>query len=171
MITQLYPVYSRPAVNFLDALAGTGAPLTPPFAGGPINNLYGLPPWGNRRYLIRAIEYLAEPAGGQFVGAPGLEFDFWGSAAGLTNVIATDTFISRYQFASVNGVQFNAVGLYRFYVDGLAIPYYDLDTASAIAPPTLHVAVQNVDIVPKAAGAAGAIACTFWVQPMELVQG
>lgn len=160
----LFPVASKGTVNFLEALAATGSTFTPPFVGTAINNLAGVPPSGSRRFLIRAIEYLA-------MEAVGLEFDFFGSSVGPTANVDTDNFIARYQFASANGVQYAGAGLYRFYVDGLAIPYYDLDTANSVTPPTLHVGVQNVDTVAKSAGAPGAIACTFWLEPNLGVQG
>ena len=160
----LFPVVSLPTVNFTEALLAAATTFTPPFVGTALNNIPGVPPIGSRRFLIRAIEYLC-------VQQVGLEFDFWGSATGLTNAIATDTFISRYQFASVNGVQFNGTGLYRFYVDGLSIPYLDLDTINSVTPPSLHVAVQNVDTIAKSANAAGAIAVTFWLEPQFGSQG
>lgn len=163
-MTQLFPVRSDPTVNFLPALAAAGGTLTPPFTGGAINNLYGLPSWGSRWCLVRAISYVA-------VENIGLEFDFWAKAAGNTGVIGTQAFLSRYQFTKANGVQFNGAGLYNYYVDGLAIPYLDLDTVGSLNPPTLHVAIQNVDTVAKSANAAGAVACTFWVEPMTAVQG
>lgn len=160
----LYPVVSSPTVNFLDALAAAGSSFTPPFIGTAINNLPGVPPINSRRYLIRGIEYLA-------MENVGLEFDFWASAAGLTNLVATDTFLGRYQFASANGAQFNSVGLYRYFAWGLDLPYYDADTINTTTSPSLHVAVQNVDTVAKSADVAGAIACTFWLAPMTSVQG
>lgn len=153
----LYAVSSKPTVHFLDALAAAGTSFTPPFVATAINNIPGVPPIGSRRFLIRAIEYLS-------VQNVGLEFDFFGSAAGLTNVIATDTFISRYQFASANGVQVGGAGLYRSYVDGLAIPWFDADTINTPTPPSLHVLAQNCDTVAKLGDAAGAIAVTFWLQ-------
>lgn len=159
-----FPVYAVPTVNFLEALAAASGSLTPPFTGSAINNLAGVPPIGSRRFLIRAIEYLAKEN-------VGLEFDFFGSAAGPTTDPATDTFIGRYQFASANGVQYNSAGLYRYYVDGLAIPYLDLDTANSTTPPTLHVGVQNADTVAKSADVAGAISVTFWLEPMLGSQG
>lgn len=160
----LFPVYSVATVNFLEALAAAAMSFTPPFVGSAINNLPGVPPSGSRRFLIRAIEYLA-------VQNVGLEFDFFGSSVGPTLDPATDTFIARYQFASANGVQYNGAGLYRYYVDGLAIPYFDLDTANSVTPPTLHVGVQNIDTVAKSADVPGAIACTFWLEPNLGVQG
>lgn len=156
----LFPVQSRPTTDFLTALAAAGAPLTPPFVGTVVNNIPGLPNVGPKRYLIRGIEYLA-------VQNIGLEFDFFNSATGLTNAIGTDGFISRYQFAAANGVQFNSTGLYRYYVDGLAIPYIDLDAVNSQVPVLLHVAIQNIDIVAKSADAAGAIQATFWCEPMQ----
>lgn len=165
-MTYLFPVSSRPTVNFLEALAAAGSTLTPPFIGTAINNLYGVPNTASRRFLIRAIQYLA-------VENVGLEFDFYASATSGVAAIGTDTFIARYQFASVNGVQYNSAGIYQYYVDGLTIPYVDADWlgSSAINQPLLHVGVQNIDTVAKSADAAGAIATTFWLEPMTGVQG
>ncbi len=160
----LYPVVSKPTVNFLDALAAASSSFTPPFIGTAINNLPGVPPLNSRRYLIRGIEYLA-------MENVGLEFDFWSSAAGLTNVIGTDTFLGRYQFASANGVQFNSTGLYRYFAWGLDLPYRDDDTINTENSPTLHLALQNVDTVAKSGDEAGAVAITVWLVPMTTVQG
>jgi hypothetical protein len=160
----LYPVNALPTVNFLEALGAAAGFNTPPFVGTAMNNIPGVPAIASRRFLIRAIEYLC-------VQQVGLEFDFFNSATGLTNVIGTDGFISRFQFATVQGQQFNSValggGLFRFYIDGLAIPYVDLDTINTVNPPTLHVAAQNVDTVAKSAGAGGAVNATFWLEPMQ----
>lgn len=160
----LFPVYSKGTVNFLEALIAASASFTPPFVASAINNLAGVPPVGSRRFLIRAIEYLAKEN-------VGLEFDFFGSSTGPTTDVDTDTFIARYQFASSNGVQYNGAGLYRYYVDGLAIPYFDLDTANSVTPPTLHLGIQNIDTTAKSADAAGAIAVTLWLEPNLGMQG
>jgi hypothetical protein len=158
--TFVHPVPSNPTLHFLEALGAAGSTFTPPFVGGPIYNLPGLVK-GVYRYLIRSIEYLA-------VEQVGLEFDFWNSATGLTNLVATDSFIARFQFGSVNGQKFNNTGLFRFYIDGLAIPYFDADsTLNANVVPSLHVAVQNVDTVAKSVSPAGAVAVTFWLEPMQ----
>ena len=126
--------------------------MTPPYAGSAITNLPGLPPSGSRRFLIRAIAFTA-------VQNVGLEFDFFSGASG--------SFLSRYQFGKTDGVQLNGSGLYNYYVDGLAIPYVDLDTVSGTlpAPPTLHLALQNCDTVAKSADASGAVTITIWVEP------
>ncbi len=87
-----------------------------------------------------------------------MEFDCFSGAAG--------GFVSRYQFSKADGVQLAGAGLYNYYVDGLAIPYQDLDTSSSPTPPSLHVAIQNVDTVAKSAGAGGAVSVTIWVEPM-----
>ncbi len=160
----IYPVVSKPTVDFLDALGAAANAFQPPFVGGPVNNLPGVPPVNSRRYFIRGIEYLATEN-------VGLEFDFFSSASGLTNVIGTDTFLARYQFASSNGVQFNGTGLYRYFSWGLDLPYYDDDTLNTTTSPSLHVAIQNVDTTAKSAGAPGAITCRFWLTPMTTVQG
>lgn len=160
----LFPVQSVPVLNFTEGLLGAANTFQAPFVGGPINNLGGVPPLNGRRYFIRGIEYTA-------MENVGLEFDFWATATGLTADPATDTFLGRYQFASANGVQFNGTGLWRYMAWDLGLPYFDLDTLNTVTPPTLHVAVQNVDTVAKSAGVPGAIAVTFWLAPMQTVQG
>lgn len=153
----LFPVQSVGTVNFLPALAAAAGTFTPPFAGTAINTINGVPPIGSRRFLIRAISWTA-------VENIGLEFDFYSRAAG-------GVFLGRYQFASVNGVQLNGAGLFNYYVDGLALPYFDDDTINTINPPTLHVAAQNIDTVAKSANAAGAVVAIFWLEPQAGVQG
>ncbi len=158
--TYLFPVYSNPMTQFTEALGAAAVSFTPPFVASAMYNLQGVPPIAGRQYLIRAIMYEAAQ---NF----GLEFDFFGSALGLTNVLGTDTFISRYQFSASNGAPIGAGALYRYYVDGLAIPYYDLDSANSVNPPTLHVVAQNDDTVAKSASPAGGMQATFWLEPMQ----
>jgi len=157
MITTLYPVQSIGSVHFLQALAAAGGSLTPPFVGTPINNIPGVPPIRERRFLIRTISYTG-------IEQVGLEFDFFADAAGTI-------FLGRYQFASSNGWQLNALGLFTFYVDGLAIPYWDKDRANTQDPPRLHVAAQNVDLIAKSIGELGTVVLTVWLEPMQSVQG
>jgi len=150
------PVPSRPATDFTVALAAAASSLTPPFAGTAIANIPGLPPWGPRRFLIRALSYTA-------VQRVGLAVDFYARATG--------GFLARYLFASGDLAQLNGAGLYSAYVDGLEIPYADLDTLESVSPPTLHVAVQNADTVAKSADAARAITLTVLVEPMQTPAG
>lgn len=153
----LYPVIAVGTINFLEALAQN--------AVGAMNNLYGLPRQGSQRFFIRAIECATMENFGP-------EFNFFGSAAGFTTNPDTDTFIARYGFVDAMGERMGGAGLYRYYVDGLAIPYFDLDAAnSAEINPLLHVKLQNISATGKSANAAGAIAATFWVSPMQTVQG
>lgn len=152
----LHPVTSRPTVDFLAALAAASGALTPPFAGSAITNLPGVPRTGSRRFLVRALSYTA-------VENLGLEFDFYSRATG--------TFLARYAFTKADAQQQNATGLYTAYVDGLAIPYLDLDTASSPTPPTLHLALQNVDTVAKSASAGGAVTVTAWLEAMDGTKG
>jgi len=158
--TFLAPVQSVETVNFLEALAGAAVTGTPPFVASAMNNLNGVPAIGSRRFLIRAIQVLA-------VQNFGPEFNFFGSAAGKTTDPATDTFISRFGFTSAMGEQIGGAGLFRYYIDGLAIPYLDLDTINTVNPPTLHVVLQNIDTVAKSANAPGQLTATFWLEVMQ----
>ena len=145
----LFPVTSKATVNFLEALI-TGAAT-------PMNNLPG-PRSGSYRFLIRAI---AVDAMEQF----GPEFWFFSRAAGVTADPDTDDFLSKWQFTDGMAAQIGSAGLWRYYADGLAIPYVDLDALNTINPMNLHVILQNGSATPKSANAAGAIATTFWLEP------
>lgn len=150
----LYPITSRPTVDFTAALAAASGSLAPPFTGSAITTLVGLPPWGSRRFVIRALSYTA-------VQNLGLAFAFFSAAAGGAS------FLSRYQFTKADAVQQNSTGLYTAYIDGLAIPYMDADTSGTTDPPTLHLALQNVDTVAKSSGSGGAVVVTVWLEPMD----
>lgn len=150
MNTFVYPVTSDPAVNFLEALAQNAASA--------MNILYGVPPVFSRQYLIRAIEVTTKEAYGP-------ELNFFSTAAGLTTDPATDTFLSRWGFLSSMAERIGATGLYRYYVDGLAIPYFDGDTINSVNPPSLHVILQNISATAKSADATGASKMTVWLQP------
>jgi hypothetical protein len=159
--TFLHPVSSVETVNFTEALAQN--------AKSAMNNLLGMPLTAGRRYLIRALQVLAKENYGP-------ELNFFGKAAGLTVDPATDFFISRFGFTSAMGEQLGAAGLWRYYNDGLAIPYMDLDWLnaasaggpnSAVAPPSLHVVLQNIDTIAKSAAAAGNTQVTVWLEPMQ----
>lgn len=147
----VYPVTSVATVNFLEALAQNAASA--------MNILYGVPPIFSRRYLIRAINVLTREAYGP-------ELNMFATAAGNTTDPATNTFISRWGFISANAERIGGTGLYNYYVDGLAIPYYDLDTVNTENPPSLHVILQNLSATAKSANDTGATKVTVWLQPM-----
>ena len=146
----LFAVDSVPTVNFTEALAQNAASA--------MNILYGVPPQFARRYTIRAIEVTA-------VDNFGPELNFFASAAGFTTDPNTDNLISRWGFISSMGEQIGGSGLWRYYVDGLAIPYHDKDTANSVNPPTLHVILQNISANVKNASPAGAIKVRVWMTP------
>lgn len=57
-------------------------------------------------------------------------------------------------------------GLYRYYKDGLAIPYTNINTPLEDKPSALHLGLVNAGKVRKEAGEKGSIAITVWVEPM-----
>lgn len=148
----VFPVASRPTVNFLEALTTNQASA--------MNNLPGVPPVGSRRYYIRAIEAVCK----QQIGP---QFNFFATAAGNTTDPSTNTFLSRWGFLDSFGAQIGGTGLYNYYVDGLAIPYRDDDTINTVNPPKLHVILQNTSATSKSANATGALSVTFWLEPMK----
>jgi len=148
----LHPVTSNPAAHFREALVTNAAT--------PVNALPGVPNIGSRRYTIRAIQCLA-------IDNLGPQFLFFASAAGLTNVVTTDRLISWWMFTAASGIRIAGAGLWRYYIDGLAIPYYMDGSGNSPTPPTLNVALQNVGATTKAAGDPGLVSATFWLQPQS----
>lgn len=79
------------------------------------------------------------------------ELWFWGRNTFNEPTPDIDTFIASWLFA-VAGKQIGGAGLYHFYVDGLYIPYKDLDQTSRI-----HMTLVCRSAAGKSAGDAGAI--------------
>lgn len=79
------------------------------------------------------------------------ELWFWGRNTFNEPTPDIDTFIGSWLFA-VAGKQIGAAGLFHYYVDGLYIPYRDLDQTSKI-----HMTLVNRSAGAKSAGDAGAI--------------
>ena len=155
--TFLLPVLSSPSVNFQEALNQNQAT--------PMNNLVMPHQFRGRDFLIRAIKCTTPDNFGP-------EFNFFATAAGFTALVATDTAISRFGFVSAMGERLGGAGLWRYYVDGLAIPYFDADTVNQNLAGSLHVVLQNIDATAKTVGggvvaAGGNISCTFWIEPMQ----
>jgi|SRR5690242_5709584 len=69
-------------------------------------------------------------------------------------------FAGKYRFFAADAVQIAAAGPYLYYIDGLEIPYHDLDSvnASGLATPPFFTAVLvNRSVTGKSAGDAGAV--------------
>ncbi len=150
----LFPIVSLKGSNFTEGLAQ--------WVASAMNNRPLWPSSGSRRFLIRAIEVLARENFGP-------ELNFFSTAAGFTTDPATDTAIARFGFIATMGEQIGGAGLWRYYVDGLAIPYVDLDTVNTGTPPTLHVILQNISATAKTAGAPGEIVVTVYVEPAAVL--
>jgi hypothetical protein len=146
----LYEVRSNPALHFTGALAQNAVTA--------VVSLPGLPRFGSLRYLLRAISVTAKEHFGP-------DLNFFSSASGLTTEPATDRFLSRFTFDADLGAQLGAAGLWRYYIDGLAIPYYDSDALAAGTSPLLHLTLGNVEATAKSAGAGGATGISVWVEP------
>jgi hypothetical protein len=158
--TFLFPVRSVETTQFNSPIAGASAPMTPPYAASVMTNIPGVPAIGSRRFLIRAIQVIAKENFGP-------EVNFFSKAAGPTLDPATDSFIARFQFLSVNGEQIGGVGNFRYYIDGLAIPYQDDDNISKVGVGSLHVILQNVDVTAKSGDTNGATVVTVWLEPVQ----
>ena len=153
MTNFVHPEVSVGTVNFLEALAAAGQATA-------LNTLYGVPPVNSRRYYIRTVSVEA-------MEHIGMTFLFYASAAAPTADVNTDRFVSSFGFVAGQGIQTNGAGLWRYYVDGLSIPYYMDGSGNSLNPPTLNVVLQLQGAVAKSANAAGAIKATFWLEPMS----
>ena len=145
----VYSVPSAEATNFTEALVTN--------ANSAMNNLPGLPNAGSGYWFIRAIMALATENYGP-------SFTFFGSKNGFTLDPATDFQAGVFAFSSAMGVQVGGSGLWRYYVDGLAIPYIDLDQIGTVNPPNLHVILGNISATGKSAYPAGKTQVTFWLE-------
>lgn len=139
------------ALNQNQATPMNNVPIGPA-AGGP-----------GRRSLIRAISCITDENFGP-------EFNFFNSASGFTTDPDTDGFLGRFGFTSAMGERIGGSGLYRYYIDGLAIPYYDIDTSTGsigAQPQLLHVILQNISVTAKLirGAASGRCHATFWLEP------
>lgn len=153
----LYPMSTVGTVNFLEDLA-VGQ-------NSAINVLPGLPRVNSRRYLIRAVSVVS-------VQNLGLQFLFFSTPdAAPTELVATDSFVSSFGLVAGMAVRYDAAGLYRYYMDGLAVPYYMDGSGNQVAAPSLNVALGIQGATAKLADAAGALRATFWVEPMSAVMG
>lgn len=108
---------------------------------------------GNARGEIRSITIISQQN-------LAWELEFWRSAThGAT--IDADKFIGRWTFAAVDGVQEAGAGNFRYYIDGLDIPYDDADGTGK-----LHISLVNRDAVAKLAqGAGGDVVVRTRIEP------
>ena len=69
-------------------------------------------------------------------------------------------FAGKYRFFAADGVQIAGAGVYFYYIDGLEIPYHDLDSVNASGlstPPFFNAVLVNRSVTGKSAGDAGAV--------------
>lgn len=72
-----------------------------------------------------------------------------------------DTMIGWWQFSTAGAVQIAAAGLFRYYIDGLAVPVLDDDNTSEI-----HIMLLNRSATGKNSGATGEIVVELVLEPM-----
>lgn len=158
----IHTIRSVETLHFTEALAGAAGTGVAPFAATAMYNLPGVPPSGPRRFLIRNLAVMA-------IQNFGPEVNFFGSSLGDTADPATDFFLGRFSFTSSMGEQIGnpAVGVFRYYVDGLAIPYHDRDAANSLTLPTLHVIMQNIDTTAKLGAAAGNVIIAVGLESVQ----
>ena len=150
--TLLYDAVSKPASQFTEALAQNAASA--------MYNLPFGPPVGTRRFLIRALQVLTNENYGP-------QLNFFATAAGRTADPATNTFLAPFGFVSSMGYQLGGAGVWYYYIDGMAIPYFDGDTIGTQTPPSLHVVLQNISPTAKSAYPTDSTKVTAWLEPVQ----
>ena len=151
------PVFSNPTTDFVEALITNAQSAN-----------YDIQlPWSSPTCFVRAFAMLAvEPLA--------FELALYAKAANNTGVMATEQFIANWQFGQPSGTVPASPGyptgspgansLYKYYIDGNLIPYYDLDAMSQGAGPGhLHVRLINRSTASKSANAGGAVQVQFFV--------
>ena len=154
------PVRSDPTVDFAEAL----------HVNEISTNVDLILPSRDPLWFIRAISLVA---------MQNLAYELWlfSSATNLDGTIAGDRFVAYWQFGPLSGtapatpgypVDFvglsPADGLYRYYVDGNMMPYWDLDQleAGSVHNAKLHCRLINRSATAKDAGEAGWVQVTFY---------
>lgn len=159
------PAQSSPTVDFLEALSTNDASATVDLAL-PTRD----PFWFIRAISIVAVQNLA------------YELQFYSSADNLGGTLPTDKFIGVWQFSEEStsvpaspGAPITPHdvsppdGFFRYYIDGLWVPYFDGDILSASqaagtypANAKLHCRLVNRSSTAKLAGASGAVIVTIF---------
>ncbi len=164
------PVFSNPTVDFTEALSTNDASANVDLVLSTRDPL-----WFIRAIAIVSVQDLA------------WELQFYSSADNLGGTLDTDKFIGVWQFSPLvvgppasPGYPITPIDVspadafYRFYVDGLWIPYYDgdmLGARSVAAGGTypnnaaVHTRLVNRSATSKIAGASGAVKVTLFLAP------
>jgi hypothetical protein len=159
------PVRTKSTVHFLGALAAAGAAATEHLktignssvTAGVVPE--GLAAGGHVRSRLRSIRILS-------VQLLPWEVQLFHRAAGIGGaVLDTESFVGTWSFTGSgtpgDGSQATGDTFYYYYVDGLDVPYEDLDVTSQI-----HVRLINRHAATaKIAGASGAITIEFGLEP------
>jgi hypothetical protein len=148
------PVFSNPTTQFVEALATNGMS-----ANYEIELPGRSPFWFVRAFALLAVENLT------------FEVALFSSASNATGVMATENYIGSWQFGAWNaaipasqGYPTGADGLYKAYIDGNIIPFWDKDlNGQGAGPAHLHARLINRSAGTKSADAAGAVQIQFYV--------
>lgn len=107
----------------------------------------GIAAGGGSRFVLRAIEVTS-------VENLDWELWLWGKPGVNADVIDSEGWMGYWSFAASNAVQIAGAGRYYYYIDGLGIPYHNLES-----PPTgkVYLGLVNRSAAGKTAGAGGAI--------------
>lgn len=109
---------------------------------------------GNARSILRAIAIESDE---------NLDWEIWlfRKDAFQVSDLDTDSWVGRWSFVAADAVRLAGAGQYLYYIDGLAVPYFDADNTGE-----LHVTLINRSAAGKTAGAAGEIVVKFFLEPM-----
>lgn len=89
---------------------------------------------------------------------------FYGSDVQYTT-IDLDTFIAKQSFLPADAVNFTGQALYYYGLDGLSIPYRDIDVDGSTQA-ELHVTIVNRSAAAKNAGVTGGLVLIVGIRPI-----
>ena len=90
------------------------------------------------------------------------ELNFWADSNFDEATPNADKYLGRYGFVAGDGVQVAGAGLWRYYIDGLELPLWDLDKDGK-----LFLGLVNRSAAAKTAGVNGAVNVTIFVKEMQ----
>jgi hypothetical protein len=151
---QLTIVRTDPATQLIAAAAQNVALTVNMVQGSGIGQVDGSVAGGNTvKSRVRAITILS-------VQNLAWEVILWGKDTYNTGAIEAQFPLGQWAFATGDGTQIAGTGLYLYHVDGLDIPYVDLDASGEV-----HLMLVNRSAGAKSADAAGAILVQLQLEP------
>lgn len=104
----------------------------------------------------------------QVVSTENLDWEIWllSKTGGTTADADTDPLLGFWSFVAADAKRVAGAGLFHYYIDGLDVPYEDMDRGAGVAGTGgyLHTCLVNRSAAGKTAGAGGALTVRWGVE-------